>query len=69
MDGIARLPGQHWTQICKFAFVLKKKLSVRLQEISGEEIQKLTKKAVTKYSQRHKHVHEYLEVVSRKQGS
>ena len=53
-------------QIC---FCFKKELAVRLSEISGEEIQKLTKKAVTKYSQRHKHVHEYLEVVSRKQGS
>lgn len=65
MDGVTRLQ----PQICKFAFVLKKKLAVRLMEISGDEIQKLAKKAVTKYSQSHKHMHEYLEVVSKKQGS
>ena len=53
-------------QIC---FCFKKELAVRLLGISGEEIQKLTKKAVRKYSQRHKHAHEYLEVVSRKRGS
>ena len=53
------------TQICFFFF---KKLALRSPDISGEEIQKLAEKAATKYSQSYKHVHEYLEVVSRKQG-
>ena len=46
MDGITKLPWQHWTQWC-FCFCVQKK-TARFPEISGEEIQKLDEKAVNK---------------------
>ena len=49
MDSIRKLPWQQWTQ-WHFCFCFEKKVAAKFPEISGEEIQKLAKQAVNKYT-------------------